>query len=126
MTSRFVTVPVSVRFPSSRVSTTPQPTTVSTTQASTTALPTTLKPKKPGCQFDIVILFDLSGNSLENLKKYQNLTKNLIEQSEIGKHATQFSLVRYSGPGRSDTAFHLNKHSNKTLLLNGEIFEKKT
>lgn len=72
-----------------------------------------------GCQFDIAILFDLSGNSQDKLERYKQLTLNLIEKSELGPHASQFSIVRYSGPGRADTAFHFNKHTNKTRLIKG-------
>ncbi|KAI6222856.1 VWFA domain-containing protein [Aphelenchoides fujianensis] len=115
---RPVTVPVSVRFPSTATrrpkSTTTRPTTPSSPPTTPT---TTAKPKKTGCQFDVVVLFDLSSNSAGNLKRYQELTSDLIRQSEVGENAARFALIRYSGPKRTESLFHLNKHSNQSSLL---------
>ncbi|KAI6199344.1 hypothetical protein M3Y96_00617100 [Aphelenchoides besseyi] len=113
---RPVTVPVSVHFPTTTIRSTIKTTSQSTiTQVSST----TIKPRKLGCQFDVVILFDLSGNSFDKLQRYQQMTIDLIRQSELGEHAARFSLIRYSGPKRTDVLFHLNKHSNRSNLIKG-------
>uniref|UniRef100_A0A0N5AXZ5 VWFA domain-containing protein n=1 Tax=Syphacia muris TaxID=451379 RepID=A0A0N5AXZ5_9BILA len=60
-----------------------------------------------GCQYDIVLLMDFSGGTEDKRTSYTDLASSLIKTSAL---SIQVCMVRYSGPGREDTVFHLNKH----------------
>ncbi|KAH7730738.1 RAB-1 protein [Aphelenchoides avenae] len=68
------------------------------------------------CQFDIVLLMDFS-SSANNRERYLKLAAELVRGLEVNEVASQVALVRYSGPGRTDTVFKLKKHRNTSTLL---------
>ncbi|VDD86838.1 unnamed protein product [Enterobius vermicularis] len=70
-----------------------------------------------GCLIDIIFLMDFSGGTEDKRSSYLKLASSLIQEAQLGPNATQVGMVRYSGPGRTDTVFHLNKHSNLTKLV---------
>ncbi|KAI1719766.1 von willebrand factor type A domain-containing protein [Ditylenchus destructor] len=70
------------------------------------------------CQFDIVLLMDLSGGVTDRTRQaYLKMATELINVLTLDEFASQVALVRYSGPGRSDTVFRLQKHRNSTALV---------
>ncbi|MFH4975099.1 hypothetical protein AB6A40_001808 [Gnathostoma spinigerum] len=75
---------------------------------------TTVKPftGKPGCLVDIVFLMDFSTGVLDKREKYIDMATSLISSLKIGRFNTQVAMMRYSGPGRTETIYHLNKHEN--------------
>ncbi|VDM43635.1 unnamed protein product [Toxocara canis] len=65
-----------------------------------------------GCQLDVVLLMDFSGGAKDKRDAYIELASSLIKNLHLGPFDVQVAMIRYSGPGRADTVFHLNKHTN--------------
>uniref|UniRef100_A0A915B4P2 VWFA domain-containing protein n=1 Tax=Parascaris univalens TaxID=6257 RepID=A0A915B4P2_PARUN len=106
------------RKPKSKITktttTTTRITTTITTSRTTSLRTTTTKPYtgKPGCQMDIVLLMDFSGGAVDKRDTYVELASSLIKDLHLGPFDVQIAMVRYSGPGRTNTAFHLKKYTN--------------
>ncbi|KAK0410563.1 hypothetical protein QR680_005197 [Steinernema hermaphroditum] len=94
-------------------------TTTTTPKSTTTTTTTTPKPYtgKPGCQSDIVLLLDLSGGVRDKRDVYVRLATELVKALKIGPFDTQVGVVRFSGPGRTESQFHLNKHAELEPML---------
>ncbi|KAI1723922.1 von willebrand factor type A domain-containing protein [Ditylenchus destructor] len=70
------------------------------------------------CQFDIVLLMDFSGGVTDRTRQaYLKMATELISVLTLDEFASQVAMVRYSGPGRSETMFGLKKHRNSTELV---------
>ncbi|TKR60877.1 hypothetical protein L596_028059 [Steinernema carpocapsae] len=93
-------------------------TSTTTTKKTTTTTTTTPKPftGKPGCQSDVVILLDLSGGARDKHDNYLQFSSDLVKAFKIGPFDTQVAIVRYSGPGRTESQFHLNKHAERSSM----------
>ncbi|EPB68798.1 hypothetical protein ANCCEY_12108 [Ancylostoma ceylanicum] len=48
---------------------------------------------------------------------YLDIAAAAVGHLPIASNAVRVSLVRYSGPGRAETLFHLDKHANKDDLI---------
>uniref|UniRef100_A0A7E4VQI6 VWFA domain-containing protein n=1 Tax=Panagrellus redivivus TaxID=6233 RepID=A0A7E4VQI6_PANRE len=82
------------------------------TQPTTTLRTTTQRAftGKPGCLVDLIFLLDFSGGAIDKREKYLNLAADIIRSIPLGEFNYQIAFVRYSGPRRTDTVFHLKKH----------------
>uniref|UniRef100_A0AC34PY10 VWFA domain-containing protein n=1 Tax=Panagrolaimus sp. JU765 TaxID=591449 RepID=A0AC34PY10_9BILA len=78
-------------------------------KVATTAAPRQVDPE---CLIDVVLLMDFSGGAVDKREKYLNLGAELIKDVKLGPDAVQVAFVRFSGPKRTDTVFHLKKHQN--------------
>ncbi|KAK5980292.1 von Willebrand factor type A domain protein [Trichostrongylus colubriformis] len=99
------------------------PLAIATTRAfrtSTHAPTTAVDRTPPGCVADIVFLMDFSDGTGDKSKALKRTDPVLfLDDACFGTH--KVSLVRFSGPGRTETLFHLDKHSNKDDLIE-ELF----
>ncbi|KHN83982.1 Collagen alpha-1(XII) chain [Toxocara canis] len=105
---------LTTRKATTTTATTSTATTATTTTRTTTIYTTTTRPYtgKPGCQLDVVLLMDFSGGAVDKRDAYIELASSLIKNLHLGPFDVQVAMIRYSGPGRADTVFHLNKHTN--------------
>ncbi|VDN54792.1 unnamed protein product [Dracunculus medinensis] len=70
------------------------------------------------CILDMIFVMDFSGGTLDKHNAYINISSAIIESLSLSRSTIQVGMVRYSGPGRADTVFHLNKHnSTKEAIL---------
>lgn len=86
-----------------------------------TAPTTTTERTPPGCIADIIFLMDFSDGTGDKSKRYLDIAAAAVGRLPISQNAVRVSLVRYSGPGRAETLFHLDKHTNKDNLIE-ELF----
>ncbi|EYC09929.1 hypothetical protein Y032_0058g2894 [Ancylostoma ceylanicum] len=73
------------------------------------------------CIADIIFLMDFSDGTGDKSKRYLDIAAAAVGHLPIASNAVRVSLVRYSGPGRAETLFHLDKHANKDDLIE-ELF----
>ncbi|KHJ85365.1 von Willebrand factor type A domain protein, partial [Oesophagostomum dentatum] len=74
-----------------------------------------------GCLADIIFLMDFSDGTGDKSKRYLDIAAAAVGRLPIASNAVRVGLIRYSGPGRAETLFHLDKHSNKDRLIE-ELF----
>ncbi|KAL6743228.1 hypothetical protein Aduo_016376 [Ancylostoma duodenale] len=74
-----------------------------------------------GCIADIIFLMDFSDGTGDKSKRYLDIAAAAVGHLPIASNAVRVSLVRYSGPGRAETLFHLDKHASKDDVIE-ELF----
>ncbi|PIO68263.1 von Willebrand factor type A domain protein [Teladorsagia circumcincta] len=75
----------------------------------------------PGCIADVTFLMDFSDGTGDKSKEYLDIAAAAVGRLPISEHAVRVSLIRFSGPGRTETLFHFDKHVNKDDLIE-ELF----
>ncbi|KJH49948.1 von Willebrand factor type A domain protein [Dictyocaulus viviparus] len=95
---------------------------ISTSITSTTTVSTTTTQRlPPGCVADVIFLMDFSDSDGDKSKHYLDLAAAAVGKLPISSNAVQVALIRYSGPGRTETLFHFGKHATKDELIE-ELF----
>ncbi|VDL64836.1 unnamed protein product, partial [Nippostrongylus brasiliensis] len=56
-------------------------------------------------------------DNCKNTSSYLDIAAAAVGKLPISANAARVALVRYSGPGRAETLFHLDKHSNKDDVI---------
>ncbi|KAJ1348211.1 hypothetical protein KIN20_003465 [Parelaphostrongylus tenuis] len=109
---------------------TARPTTTRITIASritTTTKPTTTTQRVPiGCVADVIFLMDFSDSNGNNSKHYLDVAAATVGKLPIASNAVRVALIRYSGPGRTETLFHLDKHKRKDNLIEELLHNEET
>ncbi|VDL68301.1 unnamed protein product [Nippostrongylus brasiliensis] len=60
---------------------------------------------------------DFSDGTGDKSRHYLDIAAAAVGRLPISANAARVALVRYSGPGRAETLFHLDKHSNKDDVI---------
>uniref|UniRef100_A0A0M3J2S4 VWFA domain-containing protein n=1 Tax=Anisakis simplex TaxID=6269 RepID=A0A0M3J2S4_ANISI len=63
------------------------------------------------------LLMDFSGGVDNKRDDYVKLASSLVKNLHLGPFNAQIAMIRYSGPGRTETIFHLNKYTNASAAI---------